>query len=403
MAGRPAARITDLTAHPPPAPLVPGPGSFNVLIGSLPAWRGLPAGAAAALQSAKATTDATVNTAKAATVAAAGTPGAPAAKAAEETTKATVLASMSTMMSSMASAPNPSGGMPDIMVCSAPVLPVHGVGLVIDGSPTVLINGLPACRMGDTLIEALGPTNKIVMGMMNVLIGDAATVTPSSFTPGGAGPGGAQPGKQGGAATPQKAGPKTGLGDDVDEIAGKSPTLTANIEKLQAEGWTIEYGEAGKGSYCDKDAKRIVIDSNEKGNAAGITQTLAHESGHALYTADPYVGVEGNTRDEYARKNGNSDLKDEGEATLTNAQVRKEINDAGGPDIGIAGANADKYQEIADKYPDAADRDKARQEIADVFADNEHPSTDPDKTYREYYERWHKEQYDEQTKDEKKP
>lgn len=33
----PAARITDPTAHG--APLVPGPGSANVLIGFLPAWR----------------------------------------------------------------------------------------------------------------------------------------------------------------------------------------------------------------------------------------------------------------------------------------------------------------------------------------------------------------------------
>lgn len=33
----PAARITDATAHG--TPLAPGPGSANVLIGKLPAWR----------------------------------------------------------------------------------------------------------------------------------------------------------------------------------------------------------------------------------------------------------------------------------------------------------------------------------------------------------------------------
>ena len=44
-------------------------------------------------------------------------------------------------------------------------------GVVIDGSQTVQINSLAACRVGDTIIEAVGPPNKIVMGMVNVIIG----------------------------------------------------------------------------------------------------------------------------------------------------------------------------------------------------------------------------------------
>jgi len=35
--GQPAARLADMTAHG--TPLVPGPGSTNVLIGGKPAWR----------------------------------------------------------------------------------------------------------------------------------------------------------------------------------------------------------------------------------------------------------------------------------------------------------------------------------------------------------------------------
>ena len=45
--GQPAARITDMTAHG--SPLAPGPGSTTVLIGGLPAWRGMSAAAVAAL------------------------------------------------------------------------------------------------------------------------------------------------------------------------------------------------------------------------------------------------------------------------------------------------------------------------------------------------------------------
>lgn len=161
----PAARTTDPVIHPLPPILQPGPGSPNVLIGSLPAWRGVPAAAAAAIQSAKAASDATLQAAAAATLAAAGTPGAPAAKVAEEAAKTAALSAMSSTITGA------SGGA-DIHVCTTPMPPQpHGPGVVIDGSQTVLINNLPACRMGDTIIEALGPPNKIAMGLTTVVIG----------------------------------------------------------------------------------------------------------------------------------------------------------------------------------------------------------------------------------------
>lgn len=161
----PAARITDNVVHPLPPVLTPGPGSFNVIIGFLPAWRGVPAAAAAALQAAKQVSDAAIKTAEVATLAAAGTPGAPAAKAAEETVKATAAASMGSMITSMA-------GGADIHMCVTPLpLPPHGPGVVIDGSKTVSINNLPACRLGDTVLEAVGPPNKIIKGEMTVIIG----------------------------------------------------------------------------------------------------------------------------------------------------------------------------------------------------------------------------------------
>src|ERR1700759_4320442 len=92
----PAARILDPVVHPLPGVLTPGPGSPNVLIGSKPAWRGIPAGAAAAITSAKAASDATIEAAEAATVAAAVPPalGLPAAEAAEQAVKASAAASM---------------------------------------------------------------------------------------------------------------------------------------------------------------------------------------------------------------------------------------------------------------------------------------------------------------------
>ena len=161
----PAARVTDSVAHPLPPVLTPGPGSPNVLIGFLPAWRGILAAAAPALQAAKAASDAAIQSAEAASKAASGTPGAPAAIAAENATKAAAAASMSAAITGAA-------GGADIHNCMTPLpIPPHGPGVVIDGSKTVMINNLAACRLGDTVLEALGPANKITKGEMTVIIG----------------------------------------------------------------------------------------------------------------------------------------------------------------------------------------------------------------------------------------
>jgi uncharacterized Zn-binding protein involved in type VI secretion len=162
----PAARVTDNVAHPLPPVLTPGPGSLNVLIGFLPAWRGIPLAAAGALQAAKQVADTAIKVAEAATKAAAATPAAPAALAAEQAAKAAALASMSSAIMGAA------GGGSDIHSCLTPLpIPPHGPGVVIDGSATVMINNLPACRLGDTVLEALGPPNKIIKGEFTVIIG----------------------------------------------------------------------------------------------------------------------------------------------------------------------------------------------------------------------------------------
>ena len=95
----PAARMGDMTSHG--TPLAPGPGSFNVMIGGLPAWRAAS----------------------------------------------------------------------DFHACPLlTVLVPHVGGVIALGSLTVLINNLPAARLGDMIIES-GPPNSIVMGCPTVMIG----------------------------------------------------------------------------------------------------------------------------------------------------------------------------------------------------------------------------------------
>lgn len=184
----PAARILDPVLHLLPGVLTPGPGSPNVLIGGLPAWRGIGAAAAAALSAAKQASEIRVQASLATRSAAMGTPGAPAAIAADEALKAAEAAAMAAMIGSMA-------GMADKHMCVSltPVPlppPPHGVGVVIDGSTGVFINDLPACRLGDTILESFGPPDKIVMGLPTVIIGEIG---------GGGGAGGGGGGPAGGA------------------------------------------------------------------------------------------------------------------------------------------------------------------------------------------------------------
>ena len=161
----PAARLLDTAAHPLPPTLMPGPGSPNVLIGFKPAWRGVPLAAVAALQAAHATAQTAIRAAEAATLAAAGTPGAPAAVAAELAAKTSALSAMSSSVTAAAAGA-------DIHACTTPLpVPPHGPGVVITGSATVSINFLPACRQGDTILEAVGPPNSITMGLPTVIIG----------------------------------------------------------------------------------------------------------------------------------------------------------------------------------------------------------------------------------------
>jgi uncharacterized Zn-binding protein involved in type VI secretion len=285
----PAARILDPVVHPAPGVLTPGPGSPNVIIGNKLAWRGVPAGAAAAISSAKATSDKAITAAEAATALAAGTPGLPAAKATEETTKATAATTMGAMITAAA-------GGADIHACTTPLpIPPHGPGVVIDGSPTVLINGLPACRQGDTIIEAVGPPDKIALGLQTVIIGNVPNTAAGG---GGGGGGGAAAAKSDGAGAagggaapdPEKAKAKT-IADAIAKIeasdfaktdAGKK--VVAKIKQLNKDG-KISFAPMA-GSRGTWGGGKISVADGYSGDVDSTASELVHEATHAVYEDD---------------------------------------------------------------------------------------------------------------------
>ncbi len=156
-----AARPSDPTSHGPP--LAPGLGSPNVIIGYLPAWRALPAAAAAGMQAALQAMEIAIKALEETTKAAPDPTSKAAAVTAETTAKATAVAAMTGAMGAF-----------DNHVCPIPSAPVptpHGPGVVLQGSATVMINNMPAARQGDKVVEALGGPDPISMGCPTVIIG----------------------------------------------------------------------------------------------------------------------------------------------------------------------------------------------------------------------------------------
>lgn len=177
----------------------------------------------------------------------------------------------------------------------------------------------------------------------------------------------------------------TGLGADADRLMSLSPHLVQQIQELQRDGWKFVYGTAGGGSFANRGTKTITVDANERGNPTALAQTMSHEVGHAKYTPDAYTPPSGLTRQQYVDQNTMHSLKDEGEATLNNAQSRQEILRNGGPDIGIAGANPGQYDTIYQNYAAGnVTRDQAREQIGTVFGTGEHTSN-TGQAYGDYY------------------
>ena len=150
MVGQPAARLGDPTGHGDP--LKPGICSSNVLIGGQRAWRAL------SPLMVKQLTDLAEQATESATKA---------INAPDEVSRTKFMDELKNnvtdMLKIMAST--------DQHVCTVvKVVVPDGNGVVIKGSSSVLINGLPACRKGDPILETTS-VNTIAGGCPTVKIG----------------------------------------------------------------------------------------------------------------------------------------------------------------------------------------------------------------------------------------
>lgn len=96
---------------------------------------------------------------------------------------------------------SPGPGSPDVLIENKPawraIIDQHacpavnvsgadGVGSVLMGNPTVLIDNQMACEQGDIVVEkpglAMGPINPIAMGSLTVLLGMSGSSSPQATT-----------------------------------------------------------------------------------------------------------------------------------------------------------------------------------------------------------------------------
>jgi type VI secretion system secreted protein VgrG len=180
---------------------------------------------------------------------------------------------------------------------------------------------------------------------------------------------------------------RTGLGDEVDRIAAKSPTFQAQLKELKGKNWHIYYGPEKSLSVIDRKYNRIKINGSEKGTPAGTVRALTHEVGHAQYPYKP----------DYSSKAAylNEMHADEGAAMLNNIKIQREILANGGPNIDISGnpANTQAYNAIYDQYLKDGNAAAARTRLGELIGSKERLSYPDGQTYDEYFGEWYDKAY----------
>jgi uncharacterized Zn-binding protein involved in type VI secretion len=164
-----AARLGDDVVHPIPPKLTGGPCSPNVVIGGQHAWLAIdPADLVALMRTIEEAKVAVLKAETATAIAKEKSPGTAAvgiAEANEVKVKAEQCEKIASAIGSLASK-----GV-SIHACVS-LLPAPAPGIVVTGSTTVKINGLPACRVGDTILEGLlHAPNLIKGGCPTVIVG----------------------------------------------------------------------------------------------------------------------------------------------------------------------------------------------------------------------------------------
>lgn len=127
----------------------------------------------------------------------------------------------------------------------------------------------------------------------------------------------------------------SGLEDEADQIIALSPSLRRRLTQVQYDGWSIGYAKSPVLSYADHSAKAIIIDPNM--GAPEAVGEMAHWIAH-VHRSNwnlwyPPRQPDQNTT-QWAQSATSGHLLGEVRAAMQRCQVRREILQQGGPDIG---------------------------------------------------------------------
>jgi len=190
-------------------------------------------------------------------------------------------------------------------------------------------------------------------------------------------------GNSSGSSTTTSESPPSPLNNPaIQNIIAKSPTLQSDLARLKE--WDIIYDSNMPGAGRTlKGSTTILINSKYQDNPLIVVGILAHEVGHALDERAP----DWSSEDAYVQ----SKLLREGEATLYNVKIRKEIlNTDSRTTIPISSgnsANRPVYERLYDNVKNGVmTHEAARQEIANIYKTSERVGGRPyEQHYRNQY------------------
>lgn len=162
----------------------------------------------------------------------------------------------------------PAARIDDQAACAWPQ-PPHGPEKIVEGAPTILVNGKPLAYQGSALVGE-GDPNEIRSGCANVIVNTSQKTDDKK-----------QPAKN-----PPPKPPKTG--NPLDDPALKkgiaaSPMLQRALAYAKAGGWQFAYGKTVTGAFANPSNRTIVIDDGDLSakNARPLIDIFAHEVKHA--------------------------------------------------------------------------------------------------------------------------
>ena len=112
---------------------------------------------------------------------------------------------------------------------------------------------------------------------------------------------------------------------------------------------------------------------------------IAHEVGHGVGDVNFREHPQRLYRDEFIKGSVDNQMLNEGRAQFNAAQVRAELNAAGGPDIGIPGSQTPAFQQAHDDFTTGKISHAQAVDRMGSLMRSEHVSVPPHSLYPDFY------------------